>query len=573
LQTIVELEPGERAEVLFLLGQGNSREESRSLVERYRTVGCDAVLGEVQEHWDRVLGTVQVKTPDPSLDLLLNRWLLYQTLSCRIWARSAFYQSSGAYGFRDQIQDVLALAVAKPEIAREHLLRAAARQFPEGDVQHWWHPPTGRGVRTRISDDRLWLPYAVSRYLETTGDEAVLDEEAPWIEGATLEDQQDIYSEPSVSAERATLFEHCARALDRSLEVGGHGLPLIGAGDWNDGMNRVGHEGRGESVWLGWFLFLNLQEFARAAERRGEGGRAERWRTLAVSLQASLEREAWDGAWYRRAFFDDGTPLGSEANDACQIDSITQSWAILSGAGDSGRARQAMESVERLLVRRYDRLLLLLAPPFDRTPLEPGYIKGYPPGIRENGGQYTHAAVWSVIAYAELGEGDKAADLYDLLNPIQHAKNHAEAQRYRGEPYAVAADIYSEPPHVGRGGWTWYTGAAGWMHRAGLEWILGFRKRGSSLSIDPCIPRWWKGFEITYRHGRTLYRIVVENPEGVCRGVSRISLDGDPLAGEGHVPLSDDGREHKVEVVLGARPGNGEGALRAAGADRASGTP
>jgi len=564
LQTIVELEPGERTEVLFLLGQGESREESRSLVGRYRAMNCDSVLNEVQEHWDRVLGTVQVRTPDPSLDLLLNRWLLYQTLACRIWSRSAFYQSSGAYGFRDQIQDALALAVARPDIVREHLLRAAARQFKEGDVQHWWHPPTGRGVRTRISDDRLWLPYAVAHYLETSEDRTVLDETIPWLEGTPLKDrQQEAYFEPAESVKRATLYEHCARALDRSLDEGRHGLPLIGAGDWNDGMNRVGHEGRGESVWLGWFLLANLREFARIAERRSEAERAVRWRMRAASLQASLEREAWDGEWYRRAFFDDGTPLGSAANDECRIDSLAQSWAVLSGAGDTGRARQAMESVGRQLVRREDRLLLLLSPPFDRTRLDPGYIKGYPPGIRENGGQYTHAAIWAVIAFAELGAGDKAADLFDLLNPIHHANSRADVHKYRVEPYAVAADIYSESPHVGRGGWTWYTGAAGWLHRAGLEWILGFRKRGPTLRIDPCIPPLWKGFEITYRHGRTLYRISVENPEGVCRGVSRVSLDGAALPGEALVPLSDDGREHRVQVLLGR-------AMRAAEPDRAA---
>ncbi len=552
LKTIVVLEPGERAEVLFLLGQGESREESRLLVERYRGMDCDSILREVREHWDGVLETVQVKTPDRSMDLLLNRWLLYQTLSCRIWSRSAFYQSSGAYGFRDQIQDILALAVTRPDVVREHLLRAAARQFKEGDVQHWWHPPTGRGVRTRISDDRLWLPYAVAHYLETTGDQAVLDETIPWLEGAPLkEKEQEAYFEPTESEERATLFEHCARALDRSRDVGTHGLPLIGTGDWNDGMNRVGLLGQGESVWLGWFLLVNLREFARIAELRAEGERATRWRMRAASLQASLEREGWDGEWYRRAFFDDGTPLGSAANDECRIDSISQSWAVLSGAEDRGRARQAMESVERQLVRYPDRLLLLLSPPFDRTPLDPGYIKGYPPGIRENGGQYTHAAIWSVIAFAELGEGDKAADLFGLLNPIHHAKSRADVDRYRVEPYVVAADIYSEPPHLGRGGWTWYTGAAGWLHRAGLERILGFRKRGATLCIDPCIPRRWKGFEITYRHGRTFYRITVLNPKGVCRGVSRVSLDGALLPGEALVPLSDDGREHQVEVVLG----------------------
>ncbi len=552
LQTAVELAPGERTEVLFLLGEGSGPEEAKSLVERYRAGDCDALLGEVEAHWDQLLGTVQVETPDASMNLLLNRWLLYQTLSCRVWARSAFYQSGGAYGFRDQLQDVLALLVAKPELVREQILRAAARQFREGDVQHWWHPPTGRGVRTRISDDRLWLPYAVVLYLENTEDHALLDEAVPWLDGRVLEEgEQEAYFEPVESEDRATLYEHCAQALDRSLELGSHGLPLMGAGDWNDGMNRVGHEGRGESVWLGWFLHKNLREFAPIAESRGEAERAARWRSTADSLETALDTAAWDGAWYKRAFFDDGTPLGSAQNDECQIDSIAQSWAVISGAGDPERARQAMASVDERLVRRDDRLLLLFTPPFDRTALDPGYIKGYVPGIRENGGQYTHAATWSVVAFAKLGEGEKALACFDLLSPIYHTSSRAKLHRYKGEPYAVAADVYSESPHLGRGGWTWYTGAAGWLYRAGLESILGFRKRGASLYIDPCIPREWKGFEIRYRHGESLYRISVENPQGVCRGVARIRLDGTPLSDPSRVPLVDDGSDHRVQVVLG----------------------
>ncbi len=552
LQTEFELRPGQRAELLFLLGQGENTEEARTLITRYRGTDCATLLRQVQDQWDSVLGTVQVRTPNRAMDLLLNRWLQYQTVSCRLWSRSAFYQSGGAFGFRDQLQDVLALLVARPEIARQHILRAAARQFAEGDVQHWWHPPTGRGVRTRISDDLLWLPYAVARYLEVTEDWSVLDETVPWLEGPLLrEDEHESYFEPAASEDRSNLFEHCARALDRCLEVGSHGLPLIGGGDWNDGMNRVGREGRGESVWLGWFLHLNLHEFAGVAEQRAQRERAARWRRSAAALLTSLENEAWDGEWYVRAFFDDGTPLGSARSDECQIDSIAQSWAVLSGAADPGRARQAMDSVERRLVRQAERLLLLFTPPFDRTDRDPGYIKGYLPGIRENGGQYTHAAIWSVIAFALLGEGDKCIELFDLLNPVHHASRRAGAHRYKVEPYAIAADVYAAPAHVGRGGWTWYTGAAGWLYRAGLEWILGFQKRGAALAIDPCIPRTWSRFEIDYQHGETPYRIVVDNPDAVCRGVSRISLDGTPLPKEKLVPLTDDGAEHRVHVVLG----------------------
>ncbi|MDH4046123.1 MAG: hypothetical protein OEW06_16875, partial [Gemmatimonadota bacterium] len=552
LQTEIELPPGQSTDVLFLLGQGEGPEQARALIARYRTADSVVLLRQVQERWETVLGAVQVRTPDPAMDLLLNRWLLYQTLACRLWARSAFYQSGGAYGFRDQLQDVMALLLTRPDIARAHLLRAAARQFPEGDVQHWWHPPTGRGVRTRISDDLLWLPYAVAQYVAVTADRSVLDETIPWIEGPLLaEHEQESYFAPRVSDDRATLFEHCARALDRSLDVGSHGLPLIGAGDWNDGMNRVGHAGRGESVWLGWFLHKNLREFAHIADGRAEAPRATQWRHAATALRTALERDAWDGAWYKRAFFDDGTPLGSAANDECQIDSIAQSWAVLSGAGDPDRARQAMDAVERRLVRQDDQLALLFAPPFDRTDRDPGYVKGYLPGIRENGGQYTHAAVWSVIALAQLGEGDKSFSLFTLLNPILHASRRASAHRYKVEPYVVAADVYSAPAHVGRGGWTWYTGAAGWLYRAGLESILGFRKLGAALAIDPCIPHGWDGFEVVYRHGRAVYRVAVANPNGVCRGVASISLDGVPLAEGALVPLSDDGLEHQVRVVLG----------------------
>ncbi|HXQ64046.1 MAG TPA: protein ndvB, partial [Steroidobacteraceae bacterium] len=455
-------------EIVFFLGEAASAQDARGLIARYRAQDLDAVLSEVGRYWDDVLGSVHVKTPDRAMDIMLNGWLLYQTLACRIWARSGFYQASGAYGFRDQLQDGMALVAAQPAMTRGHLLRAAARQFVEGDVQHWWLPHSGQGVRTRISDDRAWLAYAVAHYVRATGDAAVLDEVVPFLEGQLLQaDEHDSFFHPTVSDAAGTLFEHCARGLDTSLAVGVHGLPLIGTGDWNDGLNRVGELGRGESVWLGWLLYAALGDFVPLAEARGDTTRAAAWRTHASTLQAALECEAWDGEWYRRAWFDDGTPLGSATDEECRIDSISQSWAVISGAADRERAGRAMAAVERELIRPQDQLALLFTPPFDKTPLDPGYIKSYPPGIRENGGQYTHAALWSVMALAALGEGDKAGALLSLLNPINHARTRSGVHRYKVEPYVVAADVYAGKPHVGRGGWTWYTGSAGWMQRAG----------------------------------------------------------------------------------------------------------
>jgi cyclic beta-1,2-glucan synthetase len=556
LQTSITLEPGQTAEVVFFLGEADNASAARSLLARYRSANLDAVYEEVIEHWEQVLGTVQVKTPDRSTDIILNRWMLYQTLACRVWARTAFYQASGAYGFRDQLQDGMALAVARPDLTREHLLRAGGRQFIEGDLQHWWLPPlagsTGQGVRTRISDDVVWLAYCAVQYIDTTGDAAVLDERLPFLEGRALNpEEHDAFFMPAVSEESATLFEHCARALDHGLQVGEHGLPLFGTGDWNDGMNRVGEKGKGESVWLGWFLHATLVSFAPVAAARGEQVRATRWLAHAAALGNALE-QAWDGEWYRRGYFDDGTPLGSASSAECRIDSIAQSWSVISAAADPGRAASAMGNVDSQLVQHDAGLVLLFTPPFDHIAHDPGYIKGYPPGIRENGGQYTHAATWAVIAQAILGNGAQAAKLFSLLNPISHTGTRAEVQRYKVEPYVVAADVYSVAPHVGRGGWTWYTGSASWMYRAGVEWILGFRVRAGKLQLTPCIPADWPRFEIDFRYASARYKILVENPHRVSRGVSCIELDGRALPNtDGHILLADDGRTHEVRVTLG----------------------
>jgi cyclic beta-1,2-glucan synthetase len=553
MQTSLELAGGARTQVIVLFGQADGAPAAADLIRRWRSSDHQATLRDIRGFWDETLGAVQVRTPERSMDILLNGWLVYQTLACRLWARTGFYQAGGAFGFRDQLQDVIALTISRPAVAREHILRAAARQFVEGDVQHWWHPPSGRGVRTRISDDRLWLPYAVDRYLAVSGDSAVLDEIVPFLDGPALRPEQtDAYFLPERSAVSASLYEHCAVALDRSLEVGIHGLPLMGSGDWNDGMNRVGHEGRGESVWLGWFLHTVLAAFAPIAESRGQRPRAERWRAHMKSLRRAVERDGWDGDWYRRAFFDDGTPLGSAANAECRIDSIAQSWSVLSRAANPPHARQAMASVEEYLVRHGDGLVLLLTPPFENSNLDPGYVKGYLPGIRENGGQYTHAAVWSVLAYAALGDGDRAGELFSILNPINHASTRAGVHRYKVEPYVIAGDVYSGRPHVGRGGWTWYTGSAGWMYQAGIEGILGFRLRGATLVLGPCIPRAWPGFEIDFRYHSATYRIVVSNPLGVSCGVATLELDGTALPdGSAPIPLVDDGATHDVRVVLG----------------------
>ena len=552
VQTKIKLAPGEATEVVILMGCCADAQELADLLGRYATPRqVHAAIDRTVSFWDRTLHTIHVETPNPALDLLVNHWLLYQTLSCRFWGRSAFYQAGGAYGFRDQLQDSMALVYAAPKLAREHILRAAARQFEPGDVQHWWHPPTGRGVRTRFADDYLWLPFVTSHYVRTTGDTAILDEEIPYLTSPALEPHEDErYERPEVSSTVENLYSHCLRAIDHAFRFGAHGLPLMGAGDWNDGMNKVGAQGRGESVWMGWFLIHVLREFVPLIRARGEHERASAYEAQSAVLRAAIEEQAWDGAWYRRAFFDDGTPLGSVQNDECRIDSIAQTWSVIAG-GDNERSQMAMNELDHRLIRRNDRLILLLDPPFDHTTLDPGYIKGYLPGIRENGGQYTHAALWVIWATTLQKNGHKALELFDLINPVLHSSSPHRLGVYRSEPYVVAADVYGRPPHTGRGGWTWYTGSASWMYRVAVERILGLQLRGDRLIFDPCIPSDWPGFDIAFRRGTTTWRIRVLNPSAVEHGVKCVIVDGKKAA-DNELVLTDDGRDHAVEVELGS---------------------
>ncbi len=554
LRCTITLDPGETREVVVLLGAARGEDAVRDIITRSGLP--DAARAEAESSvgaWTDRLGVIRVVTPSTELNALVNRWSLYQALACRMWARSAIYQSSGAFGFRDQLQDGMAFVYAEPSVTKAHILRAAGRQFQEGDVQHWWHEPSGRGVRTRFSDDLAWLPFCADHYVRVSGDTRIWDEHAPYLDMRQLEPHEhEVYDKPIVSETTGTLYEHCVRALDRACTRGDHGLPLIGSGDWNDGMSRVGVLGKGESVWLAWFLIATLRRFARHAELRGDGAVVDRMRHRADEYAAAVERSAWDGAWYRRAYFDDGSPLGSATSSECRIDSIAQSWAVLSEAGDVERARTAMKSVQEHLVRDDDRMILLLTPPFDHTDHDPGYIKGYLPGVRENGAQYTHAALWTIFAAAGVGDGDLAFHLYDLLNPLTHARTRADAERYNVEPYVIAADVYDAPGHVGRGGWTWYTGSASWSYRAALEAMLGFTKRGDRMTIVPCIPSTWKGYELHYRHGSATYDITVANPNGATTQVASVTVDG-TVVPDGGIPLQDDARVHTVHIVMGER--------------------
>jgi cyclic beta-1,2-glucan synthetase len=550
----VNIEPGETKEIVMLLGAAEGEEAVRELITRYRSPSDakSAVLANV-DSWSRRLQTIRVKTPDPTFDLMLNRWALYQALSCRMWARSALYQSSGAFGFRDQLQDVMAFVYADPQIARDHIIRAAGRQFIEGDVQHWWHPQSGRGVRTRFSDDLVWLPYVIDHYVNIACDLGIFDVEVPYLTMRELNpDEHEVYDLPKVSAETGTIYDHCVRALRKASTKGQHGLPLIGSGDWNDGMNRVGIEGKGESVWLAWFLITTLRKFAAHADRRDDTAVRDEMLAKADEYAEAVDRSAWDGEWYRRAYFDDGSPLGSRTSDECKIDAIAQSWSVISGAGRPDRARVAMQSLNKYLVREDARLIMLLTPPFDKTTHDPGYIQGYLPGVRENGAQYTHAALWTVLATALQGDGDRAFELFQMLNPITHSDDPEGVDTYKVEPYVVAADVYTAKGHLGRGGWTWYTGSASWMYRIALEAILGFHQRGEKLYIEPCIPAAWEQFSIDYRFRSTTYKIRVENPENLQGGSVELNVDGRSM--EGAIDLVDDGREHVVTALLRRAP-------------------
>ncbi len=548
IQVSVTIQPGADKTVLFGLGQSSSLQEMYKIRNKYRDIAAaEKELGRVRTYWDGLLGTVQVKTKDRAVDILVNGWLLYQTVSCRIQARAGFYQCGGAYGYRDQLQDALALLFADSGILRGQILIACSRQFEEGDVQHWWHPPMGIGVRTRISDDLLWLPYCTAAYIRSTGDISILKEPSPYIKGPVLrEGQQDVMFTPEISERSESVYEHCKRAIDRTC-FGEHGLPLMGGGDWNDGMNEVGAKGKGESVWLAWFLYTVLGDFIPLCNQEGDSAYGLELSRKREALLQSVEKHAWDGEWYLRAFYDDGSKLGSKENEECRIDSISQSWSVISSGAEKERAKAAMQSARRYLVREEDALSLLLAPPFNKTNKNPGYIKNYLPGIRENGGQYTHAAVWLAIAASMLRDYGMAQILFTMLNPIYITQNRKDALRYEKEPYVMTADVSLSPPYTGRGGWSWYTGSAGWMYQGLLNWFLGFRKEGNELVIDPATPAGFGDFSIEYQFGGSLYEVRIESRSKGLLTTEAITVDGRVIQGN-RVLLEDDGNKHLIVV-------------------------
>ncbi|MGS0740637.1 GH36-type glycosyl hydrolase domain-containing protein, partial [Glaciimonas sp. GG7] len=549
LQVPISLADGEGRQIVFMLGMSkNGSAEASTLVRTLRgTAAAQSALDAVHRYWFQTLGTVQIDTPDPALNVLTNGWLMYQTIACRLWARSGYYQSGGAFGFRDQLQDGMALIHTQSHLLRAHLLLCAAHQFIEGDVQHWWHPPSERGVRTKCSDDFLWLPLATCRYVIATGDTSVLNENVHFIEGRPVGDEEDSYYDlPTRSTNVASLYQHCTRAITHGLRFGSHGLPLIGSCDWNDGMDKVGEHGRGESIWLGWFLYDVLINFAEIALHHSDTAFAELCKIEAEKLRINIEAHGWDGAWYRRAYFDDGTPLGSADNAECQIDAISQSWAVISGAGNPQRAKTAMDAVDQRLVRRDAALIQLLDPPFEKSALNPGYIRGYPPGVRENGGQYTHSAIWTIMAFARQDDQQRAWELLDLINPIHHGQNAATVATYKVEPYVIAADVYGVAPHIGRGGWTWYTGSAGWMYRLITESLLGMALEREQLSFNPCLPAKWPRISIHYRYRSSVYHIGVTQYKD---GKNTVTVDGVLHAGA-VLTLIDDQKEHAVEIRI-----------------------
>ena len=549
IQTSLEIKPGESSTILFALGQSSDTNEIKQLRSKYRDLAnAENELERVRQYWDKILGTVRVKTGDRAIDILINRWLLYQTISCRLDAKTAFYQCGGAIGFRDQLQDSLALQLADPDALRRQIIIACSRQFEEGDVQHWWHPPHGVGVRTKISDDLLWLPYAVAVYIRATGDYSILEEEVNYLKGPLLdESKHEIMFTPEISPKTGSVYEHCKKTIDRT-HFGQHGIPLMGGGDWNDGMNEVGIGGKGESVWLGWFFYKVLTDFIPLCLHKKDTEYAAQLEKRRDSLKISLNENCWDGSWYLRAFYDDGTKLGSKDNDECMIDSISQSWSVISGAGDRQKSIQAMRSAWRYLVREENYMSLLLTPPFNKTEKNPGYIKNYLPGIRENGGQYTHAAIWLAIATAMMGEYDMAHKLFTLLNPIHISSNSRDAIRYEKEPYVMVADISLCPPYAGRGGWSWYTGSAGWMYQGLLFWFLGIRKEADSLVIEPATPASFGDYTVWYKYGGSEYEIRVENRSKGRLATEALLVDGNRQAGK-RLKLVDDGRRHEVIVL------------------------
>lgn len=550
LQVMFEVSDGQEQEIIFKLGAGLNAQEAMNTIRQFK--GTDAAkdsLDKVKTYWQQTLGVVQIETPDAALNILTNGWLNYQTLACRIWGRSGYYQSGGAFGFRDQLQDVLSILHTKPAIARRQILLHASRQFKEGDVQHWWHPPGGRGVRTTCSDDYLWLPYVVTQYVSHTGDMSILDESILFLEGRLLNrGEESYYDLPIQSNQSATLYVHCIKAIEHGLNFGDHGLPFIGSGDWNDGMDKVGEHGKGESVWLAFFLYDILVRFSEVAAKKTDTIFEDKCKLEAEKLKKNIEANAWDGQWYRRAYFDDGTPLGSSQNEECKIDSIAQSWGVLSKAAGKDRAEIAMKSASKHLIKKDAGLIQLFNPPFDKSSLNPGYIKGYVPGVRENGGQYTHAAIWLVMAFAALKEKQKTWELLQMINPVNRGNNAENIEKYKVEPYVMAADVYHEPLHIGRGGWTWYTGSASWMYQLIVESFLGIIKKGDRLYFEPCLPVEWKEFRMRYNYNNTSYNILIKQHADIS---NKVTLRLDDIESEGsYIHLVDDGKEHAVEVLM-----------------------